>query len=57
MPANYELFTTSGECVARGEISIYEGNLQIDVASYQRGLYFIKISNENIQRAFKISLK
>ncbi|MDA3867299.1 MAG: T9SS type A sorting domain-containing protein, partial [Salinivirgaceae bacterium] len=56
-PVKYELFATSGERVGHGMISNYNDTFQTDVSSYQRGLYFIKISNENIQRVFKISLK
>jgi hypothetical protein len=56
-PVKYELFAISGERIAQGMINNCDDKFQIDVASYQRGLYFIKISNENIQRAFKISLK
>ncbi len=56
-PVKYELFATSGELIDQGLIKNYDDKFQIDVSSFQRGLYFIKISNETVQCVFKISLK
>ena len=49
----YELYNTAGVLVQKGEVNAENKSIQVDLLS--RGIYFLKLKNENgSSRAFKV---